>query len=84
MKFAIMWFGIGTFVAIVNFTQWCFDGCLIGEGPEDRFYYLSGMLQNVFFGFVFGPILLVIQITQGMPILPQKHTLASKTSRRSE
>ena len=71
---AAWWFGLGTFVALVNFTQWCFDDFHIGEGtdPRDRFYYFIGMLQNVFFGFVFGPVILLWQITSGMPILPQR------------
>lgn len=74
IEFVIIWFGLGTFVALVNFIQWCLDDCLIGEGddPRDRFYYFYGMLQNVFFGFVFGPIILLTQIIMDMPILPQR------------
>ena len=72
IEFAIIWFGLGVFVALVNFTQWCFDGCLIGEGPEDPYYYLTGMLQNVLGGLIIGPILLVTQIMHRMPILPTR------------
>lgn len=74
IEFAIGWFGIGAFVAIVNFIQWILDGAMIGiEGePEDRFYYLKGMLTNVIGGFVFGPVVLGIQWGTGMPILPTK------------
>ena len=69
-----IWFGIGTFLAICSFIQWCLEGCLIAEGddPRDRFYYLYGMLQNVFFSFLLGPILLVVHIMSGAPILPYK------------
>ncbi len=72
IEFAIFWFGLGAFVAIVNFIQWCFDGCLIGEGPEDPYYYLFGMMQNALSGFFLGPIILLIQIVTGMPILPHR------------
>lgn len=70
IEFAIYWFGIGAFVALMNFVQWCLEDCLVGEGPEDRFYYLSSMLQRVFFGFAFGPIILFIQLSTGMSIFP--------------
>lgn len=74
IEFVIFWFGIGAFVAVVNFVQWCLDGYLISEGddPRDRFYYLYGMLQNVASGFVLGPMILVMQIAMGMPILPRR------------
>jgi hypothetical protein len=72
MWFIYTWFSIGAFVAIVNFIQWCLDGCLIGEGPEDPYYYLTGMFGNVIGGFVFGPVVIFTQYTHGMPILPQR------------
>ena len=74
IEFVIFWFGIGTFVAAVNFAQWCLDGYLIGEGddPRDRFYYFYGMLFNVVSGFFLGPIILFTQITMCMPIFQQR------------
>ena len=72
IEFAIFWFGLGAFVAIVNFIQWCFDGCLIGEGPEDPHYYLFGMMQSVLSGFFLGPIILATQLLLRMPILPHR------------
>ncbi len=72
IEFAIMWFGIGVFSALMTIGQWIMEGCLIGEGPEDRFYYLSTLLQNVAMNIITGPITLIIQIFLGMPILPYK------------
>lgn len=69
---AIFWFGIGIFSGLMCFIQWILEGCLIGEGPEDRYYYLNGMLINVAMTIITGPVALIIQITHGMPILPAK------------
>ena len=74
IEFAIFWFGFGAFVAIVNFIQWCFDGYLIGEGPEDPYYYLFGMMQNVLSGLFLGPVILAIQLFMRMPILPYRRS----------
>ena len=72
IEFVIFWFGIGAFVAIGNFIQWCFDGYLIGDGPEDPYYYLVGMVKSVLVGFFLGPIILGTQLLLGMPILPHR------------
>lgn len=72
IEFAIFWFGCGAFVAVVNFLQWCLDGYNIGDGPEDPYYWFNGMLFNVVSGFFLGPMILVMQIVMGMPILPRR------------
>jgi len=67
-----IWFGFGVFSALMTIGQWIMEGCLIGEGPEDRFYYINGMLLNVVMNIITGPVCLITQITHGMPILPHR------------
>ena len=80
MTFVYCWFGIGLFVATMTFIQWIFDGRPIHaerndgmEGTWNDYYYLKGMLFNVFFHFLLGPIILGIQWGTRMPIFPRKN-----------
>ena len=74
MIFVYIWFGCGVFSALMTIGQWIMEGCLMGEGPEDRFYYLNGMLLNVIMNIITGPITLITQIQYGMPILSRRKT----------
>ena len=70
--FAIIWLACGIFNAVCYVIQWIFEGALIGDGPEDPYYHLTGMLFNTFWSFVFGPIILIMQMVMGAPIIPRR------------
>lgn len=71
MTFLYIWFGCGLFSAAMVVLQWIYEGCLVHDMDGD-YYYLKGSVANFFGTLITGPIVLVIQIFAGMPVIPRK------------
>ena len=77
MIFVYVWFGCGVFVAAMALLQWSYDGYPVhaesnGNGEGERYYYLKGLITNVIMSLLTGPLVLFIQFTRGMPLIPRK------------
>ena len=73
MIFVYAWFGIGLFVSAMNLLQWYYEGAKYYEPNKYNPYkWVNQHLTNAFLSFFVGPIVLFIQLTHGMPVIPRR------------
>ena len=73
MTFIYIWFGTGLFVSAMNLLQWYYDGAKMHEPSKHTPYkWINQHLTNAFLSFFVGPIVLLVQLTNGMQVIPRK------------
>ena len=73
MWFVYTWFGAGAFVSAMNILQWHYEGR--GYYQHDKhspYKWVNQHLTNAFTSFFVGPIVLFIQLVNGMPVIPRR------------